>query len=171
MTRMFASRHVRARSGRGSGVPVTSLHIGARETWVASGTAAPEATLALRIGSEQVAEDYFRHDPPTPYELENAINRIEDEIARARPMLAKNSTLVTDNATLRAAARLEGAAPGAERTASLEAVELLFQHVTASSEASVWRQQDAWSPQQAATALILREFMHHLGFAAAHVTG
>ena len=152
------------------GGPTTWLHIGARETLVASGTAAtPEAILVLPIGAEQLAETCFRHDPPTPYELENVISQVEDEVARAHRMLARDSTLVTDNAALRTAARLEGAAPGDEQGASLEAVERLYQDIAAASEAATRHRNEAWSPEGAATALILREFMHHLGFAAAGV--
>lgn len=53
----------------------------------------------LRVGSEQVTEEYFQHDPPTPYQLEGAIDPIEEEVVGTRPMPAEDSTPVTDVAT------------------------------------------------------------------------
>jgi hypothetical protein len=54
---------------------VILLHVGAERTTSA------HATLAL--GWHSIARDHFRHDLPSPLELENAIAAVEDEVERA----------------------------------------------------------------------------------------
>src|SRR5690348_16573116 len=67
-----------------AGKSFTVLYIGAEQTWVAIGSGSePAAMLVLAIGSSKTASDHFKHTPPTPAEMEYAIQDIEDEIARA----------------------------------------------------------------------------------------
>lgn len=63
----------------------TVLHVGTKKTALASGSAmVPSALMALDIGSGKTAGGFFRHDTPTPGEMENAIMTVEDEVTRAR---------------------------------------------------------------------------------------
>ena len=65
-------------------MPATRLQMAAQRTTL---TAEPAAALAVEIGYGSVAEKFFRHDPPTPGELESAIHeirRIHDTV-RERP--------------------------------------------------------------------------------------
>ena len=129
----------------------TWLHIGADTTEM--GQSAP---VVLRIGSENLAGEHFRHDPPTPLELENAIAAVEDEIARVHAGIAQGPRLHTRDAVLRDLALEMGVAPDAEMALTVEAVEHAFQRLPLR----------AADKKKAATLLILRELMHHLGFAA-----
>ena len=113
------------------------LQIGAEETTLGAAT--------LRIGWRTLARDYFRSDPPSLLDLENAIAAIEDEIARVRPDAA--GTVVTASEPVRDIA--------GGSVLAIEAVEHAFARLTA-------RPGTAGDAQYAATLLILRELMHHL---------
>jgi hypothetical protein len=55
----------------------TALHIGSDVTRATrTGGGQPDDSLMLRIGSGKTASDFFKHLPPTPLELENAIEAI-----------------------------------------------------------------------------------------------
>src|SRR5512146_2429732 len=61
------------------------LLIGAEQTSVYAGDDRDAEPLAvLAIGTDRTAREFFRHDPPTPGEMENAIQAIEDAIMAAR---------------------------------------------------------------------------------------
>jgi len=154
------------RSDAPSGVPITVLHIGEEQTAVASGTGVEAATiLTLEIGSRKTAADHFKHDPPTALEMENAIQTVEDELARARTIIAGGSTLFATDAAIREIARLAGVAEGAVQTLSLDAVERTFERLAAVTLGMPASQEGMPSSAAfAATLLIVREFMHHLRF-------
>jgi len=150
--------------------PVTALHIGPRHTRVASGSGAcAERSIALEIGWARTAREFFRHDPPAPAELEAAITAIEDEVARARSIVAAGSVLSSNDARLRELAHAAGLGAG-EHVLRLEAVEQLYQRLAARSLGALPSADELLaSPAGAATVLILRELMHHLGCAALHI--
>lgn len=148
------------------GAPVTLLHIGTEQTVLVTGSnLEPEALLTLGIGSRRTANEYFKHVPPTPAEMENAIAAVENEVVRARAGLVDGSALVTTDATIREIALLSGVAAGAELGLGLEAMERTFERlaaVTLGRPAS--REGLPTGAAFAATLLILREVMHHLRF-------
>lgn len=129
--------------------------------------AAPDKVLLLAIGSKKTAAEFFRHSPPTPGEIENAIQQVEDEITRAREMVAGYAVLATSDASIREIARIANV--HAEQL-SLDEVEqvfaLLASHSLGRPAASAGI---PGSPAFAATLLILREFMHHLQFPAINI--
>lgn len=145
----------------------TTLHIGSDVTRVTrTGGSQPDDTLVLRMGSERTATDFFRHTPPTPMEMENAIMEVEDEVIRAGKRLWKDSLLCTQDVGIREIAQLAGLPESARMVLQVDAVERLFDLLAA------WVQgrpaSSAGIPQDsgfAARLLILREFMHHLQFA------
>jgi exopolyphosphatase/pppGpp-phosphohydrolase len=161
-------RYAALRAGLPDGKPITLLHIGAEQTVVASGSGAePEAILTLAIGARKTAADYFKHNPPTPGELENTILAVEDEVVRAQTMNANGSRLFTMDVTIREIALLAGVPDRPELILSLEAMERTFERlaaVTLGRPAS--HEGIPNSAAFAATLLILREFMHHLKFSA-----
>ena len=119
----------------------------------------------LELGSRRVAREHFRHLLPTEAELEGAIAAIEEEVARAGPMLSKRSTLFTTNEVIRQIATAAGVPAGASMILRLELVEQTFGRFV--SEALGQSPRSKGSPldrESAATLLILREFMHHLQF-------
>ncbi len=141
---------------------ITVLHISAEETSVATGNSSePQSVLNLAIGSQKTTAAYFKHHPPTPAEVENAILAVEDEVMRARTLLRPDSALYTTDNAIREIAVLAGASP----LLSLDALERLFQCWTAVINGSPASQQGIPNDAEfGATLLILREFMHHLKF-------
>lgn len=143
------------------------LHIGPEQTAIAVGRgAAPDVTLTLAIGAQKTAREYFKHTPPSPLELETAIVTVEDEVTRARNLVAAGARLVTTDPALREIALLSGVTAGQTMRLSLEAMERTFDRL---AQVSLGRPASSdtlpTSNSFAATLLILREFMHHLQFA------
>jgi hypothetical protein len=126
------------------------LHVGEERTTIA------DATLAL--GWHSLARDHFRHDPPSPLELENAIAAVEDEVARAHQGIARGAVLVTDDSTIRRIAVAAGVERNAEITLARGAVEQAFERLASRAPGL------PAGGEFAATLLILRELMHHLDF-------
>ena len=153
------------------GVQATLLHVGDERTGVVTGNdAAPEAVLMLEMGSRRTAREHFRHLPPTEAELEGAIAAIEDEVARAGPMLRNRSSLFTTDATIRQLAANAGVPTSASMILRLELVEQIFGRFV--SEVLGQSRRSNGIPldrESAATLLILREFMHHLQFGSINV--
>ena len=148
------------RPGIPDSMPVTVLHIGEQQTVVATGTGAePSAVFKLTIGSQKTAAEHFRHHPPTPAEIENAIAAVEDEIARVRS--ATPAALLTQDEAIRRIARIAGLPDQPELILSRDVVEKIFEHLFA---ATLGRQMASESPAFLSTVLILREFMHHKQF-------
>lgn len=147
-------------------VPLTVLHIGAEQTTVLSRQGTTTATpQVLDIGTQKTAQLFFKHAPPTPYELENAIAAVEDEVMRVQAQIVPGSCLVTSDAAIGEIAQLAGLAPASSRQLSLEDMEQVFQRLTARSLGRPASQDDMPTDVAfAATLLILREFMQHLHF-------
>jgi exopolyphosphatase/pppGpp-phosphohydrolase len=153
------------RSGVPDHVPVAVLHIGAEQTAVVAGSGSRPEMLMLEIGSRKTAADFFRHEPPTPGEMENAIAAVEDEVTRARAMIPPGSMLFTTDAAIREITLVAGVADGPELRLSIAAMEQTFERLAAIA----LRRPAGWEGIPAghafaATLLILREFMHHLQF-------
>ena len=151
-------------------IPDTSLmcvlHIGAEKTGVGVGNApVPQVLLALAIGSEKTARAFFKHTPATPLELETAIETVENEVMRVRPLIPEGTTLYTTDAAVREIALLSGVGDAAQMRLSVEAMERTFDRLTlvAGGRPASHEGLPA-STTFAATLLILREFMHHLQF-------
>lgn len=149
-----------------SDVPLTLLHIGSQKTLVFSGVKDRLIPLQiLNIGSDKTAADYFHHQPPTPDEMENAIMAVEDEVIRIRAAIPEGAQLCTNDLSIRDIAIIAGLAEQPELTMSLDTMERTFDRL-----AAVMLGRPAASegiPEEnsfAARLLILREFMHHLGF-------
>jgi hypothetical protein len=119
---------------------VDAIHIGDERTTIGN--------ASLAVGAASLARTHFRHEPPSPLELENAIAAVEDEIVKARQV---ESTLRTDDARIRELARRCAATDAL----SIEAVEHAFGELAARGVPA--------EGQAAATLLIRRELMHHLG--------
>jgi len=137
----------------------TRLQMDARRTTL---TTEPTAALAVEIGYRSVAETFFRHDPPTPGELESAIDAVEDALMGSRARRVDAGTLVISNDIRKL---LPGLLPNGTAT-TLEEVEARFQRLASASLGYPGALANMpLGPQAAAALLILRECMHHLGFA------
>ncbi len=113
----------------------------------------------LEIGSQKTAAEYFRHHPPTPREIENAIVAVEDEIARVRSTTP--ATLFTTDEAIRKIALIAGLPDQPKLILSRNAVELIFENLVAATQGGPMTNE---SPGFFSALLILREFMHHMQF-------
>lgn len=147
------------------------LHIGAEQTSVAIDTDGEAAeVMLLVIGRSRTAAEFFKHSPPTEAELEGAIMWVEDEVTRARTLVAGHTGLTTTDAAVGDIARIAGLPSQAEMLLSVEAVERLFDLLAAwSLGRPALRSGIPTDPAFAATLLILREFLHHLHFGSIQV--
>lgn len=143
------------------------LSIEDERTVLAAETAGAPPVLLAGVGWRTIARDYFKRDPPSPLELENAIAAIEDQIARAGALPAKGSRVRTNDAFVREIAVAAGLPRDAETIFALSAVEQAFQRLAAQASRGLRSGQGLAAGDHAAAALvILRELMHHMGFAA-----
>lgn len=148
----------------GSVNKVTLLRIGLDTTVLATGSNdLRTAQFELDIGIHKTSRDFFRSDIPSPAEVEDAINFIEDELMKASALAESQSELITFDAEIRSIA----AEAGVEDATYLDrqAMEELFTRYALISmgrpEAFDTLKMDR---EFFANLLILREVMHHLGF-------
>jgi hypothetical protein len=154
--------------------PFTLLHIAEEYTLMITGTdTAAESTWLLKIGSQLIARTFFRHNPPTSDEIENAIQVVEDEIMSIRKLIPENSRLFTSDPEIGEIARLTKSATNNSGSLLLrEDMEHLFNRLAAIITGRPASQDILPTTNTfAATLLILREVMHHLGFADIIISG
>lgn len=136
--------------------PRLRITFGATSVHVSGPTIGVEAGQ-LPFGVDTLAQRYLRHTPPTPLELELAIEEIEPAIMALGLHLPPNTELALDGPE---AARLNLPAAGQHR----DEVEQLFQRLAAISLGRpAASEQLPADPHFFAAALLLRELMHHLG--------
>ena len=150
---------IRAEPGRNG--PLAICHFGRRQLAVAIGNGmAPQLIRRLPIGIEVVTDQFFKHCPPTAVELERAIEAVENEVMRLHADVPPGCSLALAG---EASERLLEVSEGRRR----EDVEGIFQRLAAVSlgtpSAGIGLPSDN---AFAASVLLLREFMHHLGFEA-----
>lgn len=124
-----------------------------------SAPATPDVLLG--VGAVGLSQAVFRHSPPTPAEMERAIDITEDALmATGLPHTARGE-LVTSDPLLR---ELPGLRDEGSRLAR-DDIEALFQRLASVSLGNPGAMGDLPAGGQAAAALlILRECMHHLGY-------
>lgn len=120
--------------------------------------------MTLPIGSVKTAK-YFKHNPPSEMEMENAITIVEDELFRIRHLIAKGATLSTTDASVRTIARIAGVPEQHNLTLTRDLVEQTFNRLVAIVQGRPASLDSIPTTAEfSATLLILREFMHHLNF-------
>ena len=118
-------------------------------------------TVTLAVGPRGLAESALRHDPPTPGELERAIDLVEDALAGWRQLGSGSDRLVTAHPPLLTLPGLEAPDAGLD----LDGVEALFQRLASRALGTpIAAAQLPHGRDVAAALIILRECMHHLGF-------
>jgi exopolyphosphatase/pppGpp-phosphohydrolase len=147
--------------------PITLLHIDNEFTCLVSGTDkhSPKVWM-LDIGAQKTAKVFFKHNPPTPGEVENAIATIEDEVMPIRKLVVPNSRLFTSDDVIREIARC--AFPVEDKPemilprTTMEQVFGRLGAIISGRPASL----DILPTTNtfASTLLILREVMYHIGF-------
>ena len=128
---------------------------------------APEADLAvdlsLPVSADALARDLLRHAPPSPLEIERAIERVEDAVMPARARLPAALRLQTSDARLRA---LVGAAGAARADApvwlEIDTVEQIFNRLVARAQGRPASQDPLpVDGPSAARLVIVRVLLHH----------
>lgn len=136
----------------------TTLRLEGRRTTLADGTA-PDVVLA--VGVRSIADAFFRHEPPTPLELERAIEAIEDALMATRLRHAERGELLTDAPLLHALPGLQTEGARLVR----DEVESIFQRLASASLGHPGALAGLAPGRDVAAALvILRECMHHFGY-------
>jgi len=149
-------------------VNVTVLHIDDEYSFIAQGSddTKPDNLWVFDIGTERTALDYFKHNPPTPGEVENAIQVVEDEVMPLHKLLIPKSNLYTLDENIREIAQLAAFKeykPG--MILARTDMELVFNRLAAIITGRPASQDVLPAANTfASTILILREVMHHLGF-------
>lgn len=164
---------------RHSSGPVTLLHLAPEETHLISGSDMKTMQwTVLPVGYRQIRETHYRHTPPTPDDIEFAINQIEDEIEKIVPLINSQSRFTSLDEPLQTIALLatqprliEMATltalpfPVAGLTLTREQMEALFnEYALLSMGRPITDQPFALDREFYAKLLIFRELMHHLQF-------
>ncbi len=157
---------VRSRRHIAESRPSILLEIQDRSTHVVGGRRdTPEFCESLSVGARSLSEMHFLHSPPSAMDLERAIYQIEDEVMRTRQSVPMNTVLVTTDTGMLPVLAAAEAAEADSPVLSLDAVEQLYQRLAAIAEGRPVTQDDIpLDSDFVARILILREFMHHLGF-------
>lgn len=146
------------------------LQIGECESRVVAGTAdAARDHWSLPLGASAIGGQPFRHDPPAPIDLENAIAVVEDALVPLAKAWTRPAALLVSGESVGPLVT-QLSAGQSEAFVTRDAVENLFQMMVARASLGVAGGGEASSERVSpSTLLILREFLHHLGFDAAHL--
>lgn len=147
---------------------ISVLHIDDEFCFIVQGseTKKPEKIWAFDIGTEKTARDFFNRFPPTPGEVENAINYVEDEVMPVHKLLSPDSCLYSTDERIREIFQYAGFEKNQDELILTRInMERVFSRLAAIIT-GLPASQDVLpaSTTFAATLLILREVMHHLGF-------
>jgi hypothetical protein len=118
-------------------------------------------TVTLSVGPAGLVRDALRHDPPTPAELERAIDLVEDALTRSRLTCGERGELVATDPLILGLPGLDREGTGLTRAG----VEALFQRLASKALGTPASAAESLQGRDVAAALvILRECMQHLGF-------
>jgi exopolyphosphatase/pppGpp-phosphohydrolase len=144
----------------------TKLHIGEMKTVIF--TESPpgrNSAVVMSLGTIETGRTFFKHEPPTPLEIEHAIEYIEDELLRIRESVESGSNLYTTDEGIRQIATVSGIDDQREAALGRDLIEKTFDRLTALAMGRPVTQDGIpTNPEFVAALLILREFMHHLQF-------
>lgn len=145
--------------------PLTLIEFGATTSHLLYREARqPLVSLTLPFGYRQLGRGALRETPPDPWELEMAIAWIEEQLMPLARWLHPGNlhVLCSPLAILR---------PNSGQRALLrEEVETWFQHLAAQSEGDpLAHRWPVLSAEAAGALLILRVWLHHLGFTAVRI--
>lgn len=141
------------------------LDLGAEQLRVSRAAGADGHTLDIGVAS--IASTFFKHEPPTPLELENAIDVIEEKLETWRALFGAGLDLCTQDPHILDIARLAGIPLQARTVMSREVLEQTFNRLAAVVQGRPASVEGLPVDRLfAARLLLLREFMHHMKFAA-----
>jgi hypothetical protein len=144
----------------------TTLQLGANASTVVcteAGQVILQQTLAL--GTASLAGQWMRHTPPTPLDIEHAIEQTEDIVMPLAAKLARTEQLQLSGSGAALILQGVGAEPDAELHWNLDEVEDLFHRIAMVSQGRPSGQEALpTAPEFYAAMVILRECLHHLRF-------
>jgi hypothetical protein len=145
----------------------TTLQLGANASTVVcteAGQVVLQQTLAL--GTASLARQWMRHTPPTPLDIEHAIEQTEDIVMPLAAKLVRTGQLQLSGSGAALVLQGVGAEPDAELHWNLDEVEDLFHRIAMVSQGRPSGQEALpTAPEFYAAMVILRECLHHLRFA------
>ncbi len=126
----------------------------------------------LQLGTASLARRWMRHIPPTPLDIEHAIEQTEDVLMPLAAKLARTEQLQLSGSG--AALVLQGvsAEPDAKLYWSLDEVEDIFNRIAMVSQGRpIEHEALPTEPEFYAAMVILRECLHHLRFGSMLIRG
>jgi hypothetical protein len=121
----------------------------------------------LPLGTALLARQWMRHTPPTPLDIEHAIEQTEDVVMPLAAKLVRTEQLLLRGEGAALILQGVGDAQGTERRWSLDDVEDLFNRLAMVSQGRPSGQEALpIAPEFYAAMVILRECLHHLRFGA-----
>ena len=124
-----------------------------------------QTEISIPVGFKNISDRYFKHTPPTPAEIEYAINEIEDEIEKIVPKLAGYETIYNRDDFIIHLAQLSQVDDAPVMAFLRDRLELVFgQYAEISMGRPPSSVESDISPLFYAQILLIREFMHHLKF-------
>jgi hypothetical protein len=119
----------------------------------------------LPLGTASLARQWLRHTPPTPLDIEHAIEQTEDLVMPLAAKLARTEQLQLSGSGAALVLQGVGVASDATLRWSLEEVEVLFHRIATVSQGRPSGQEALpTAPEFYAAMVILRECLHHLRF-------
>lgn len=119
----------------------------------------------LQLGTTSLARQWIRHTPPTPLDIEHAIEVTEDVLMPLAAKLARTEQLQLSGSGAALILQGVGAAPDAALHWSLEEVEVLFNRIALVSQGRpIGHEALPTAPEFYVAMVIVRECLHHLRF-------
>jgi len=146
---------------------IVVLHLGDEESMLAFGKAAqPDQVSALPLGPQALGDRYFPAGRLNALAIEEAIAEVEDIVMPWHGKLPSAASLFMDAAEVAGLARWAGMPDNAGPwRLTTEAVEQLFNRWAALAQGRPASQDPLPTTARfSATLLVLREWLHHLGF-------
>lgn len=120
----------------------------------------------LSLGTASLARQWMRHTPPTPLDIEHAIEQTEDVVMPLAAKLVRTEQLLLRGSGAALILQGVGTAPDAALHWNLNEVEDLFNRIAMVSQGRPMGQEALpTEPEFYAAMVILRECLHHLRFA------
>ncbi len=120
---------------------------------------------ALPLGTASLARQWMRHTPPTPLDIEHAIEQTEEVVMPLAAKLVRTEQLQLRGPGAALILQAVGAAPDAVLRWGLDEVEDLFNRIAMVSQGRPSVQEALpTAPEFYAAMVILRECLHHLRF-------
>ncbi len=119
----------------------------------------------LQLGTASLARQWMRHTPPTPLDIEHAIEVTEDVLMPLAAKLARTEQLQLSGSGAALILEGVGAAPDVALHWSLDEVEDLFNRIAMVSQGRpIGHEALPTAPEFYAAMVIVRECLHHLRF-------